>query len=176
VAPHSLLAVPVPEADGLVRRLTAEWEPAYDLGSPDDDVHAHVTVLGPFVPLERLPDVDAAVREVLAGVEPFTFVLDEVDRFDGVVVFLRPNPAAPFEELTRRLHERFPEHPPYGGRFAEVVPHLTVGPIRSPEMERALTDAATAVVPLACEATEVRLIWNDDRSFRTVARYALGSA
>ena len=173
--PHSLLAVPVPAADPLVRSLTSHWEPAYDLGS-GDDVLAHVTVLGPFVELEQVAEVEPVVRAVVAEVAPFDFVLDEVGRFDGVVVFLRPRPAARFVELTARLHERVPDHPPYGGAFDEVIPHATVGPIRSPAMERVLVEAAEAAIPIAAHADEVRLIWNDDRSFRTVARYPLGRA
>ena len=171
---HSLLAVPVPAADPLIRSLTAHWEPTYDLGA-GDDVLAHVTVLGPFVALERVPDVEATLRDVLADVEPFAFVLDEVARFEGVVVYLRPRPAEAFVELTARLHERFPQCPPYGGKFADVVPHVTVGPIRSAAMERTLVEAAEAAIPIEATADEVRLIWNDDRSFRTVARYPLGS-
>jgi hypothetical protein len=172
---HTLLAVPVPEADALVRRLTSEWEPSYDLGT-DGDVMAHVTVLGPFADLADLPSLEPTLLDALTDVEPFAFRLDAVDVFPGQVVVLKPAPAAPFIELTARLFERFPGHPPYGGRFAEVIPHLTVGPIWSDAMERSLRVAAEAVVPLPCVADEVRLIHNDDRSFRTVARYALGSA
>jgi hypothetical protein len=172
---HTLLAVPVPAADPLVRELTARWEPTYDLGT-DADVMAHVTVLGPFVAVDRVAAIDALVREVVGAASPFEFVLAAVGRFAGDVVYLRPEPAAPFLALTAELHRRFPDHPPYGGRFSDVQPHLTVGPIGSADMERDLVAAAEAVVPLRCVADEVRLILNDHASFRTLARYPLGNS
>ena len=45
---------------------------------------------------------------------------------DGGTVYLAPSPAAPFRQLTHELFRRFPEHPPYGGAFDDVVPHLSV--------------------------------------------------
>ena len=42
------------------------------------------------------------------------------------VLYIAPEPDGPFRELTDALAQAFPEHPPYDGAFAEVVPHLTV--------------------------------------------------
>ena len=35
-------------------------------------------------------------------------------------------PVEPFRALTAQLCDRWPEAPPYGGAYPEVVPHLTV--------------------------------------------------
>lgn len=173
---HTLLAVPVPAADALVRSLTAQWERSYDLGGPGD-VHAHVTVLGPFVAPDAVDDeLHAALRSFFAGVSPFPFRLEEVRVFRDDVAYLEPEPAERFTELTSAVVGAFPGYPPYGGRFASVVPHLTIGPIWSPEMKRALIAAGEAFVPVDTVADEVRLIVNDDTSFRTVARYPFGRA
>lgn len=171
---HTLLAVPVPAAEALVRRLATEWEPSYDLGGPDD-IQAHVTVLGPFVPLDTVDDqLHDALRSIFAGVSPFTFRLEEVRVFSDDVVYLTPEPFERFAELTAAAVAAFPGYPPYGGRFASVVPHLTIGPIWSVEMKRALIAAGEAFVPVEAVASEVRLILNDDSSFRTLARYPFG--
>ncbi len=171
---HTLLAVPVPSADPLVRRLTAKWEPSYALGGVDD-VHAHVTVLGPFVPVEAVDEqLDATLREVYEATSPFDFRLEEVRVFSGSVVYLAPEPADRFAQLTADAVKAFPGYPPYGGKFDAVVPHMTLGPIWSPEMERALVAAGIAAVPIDATANEVRLILNDDRSFHTIGRYPFG--
>jgi hypothetical protein len=48
-----------------------------------------------------------------------------VGRFPGVL-YLVPEPADPFLALTKACAARFPDFPPYGGTYDEVVPHLTV--------------------------------------------------
>lgn len=52
-------------------------------------------------------------------------------------MFLVPEPARPFAELTRRIHERFPGCPPYRGAHGSVLrPHLTVltsADVRAPD-------------------------------------------
>jgi 2'-5' RNA ligase len=171
---HTLLAVPVPEAEELVRRLAAEWEPSYDLGGPDD-ILAHVTVLGPFVPPGEVDDrVHLDLRSLFGAASRFPFRLTEVRVFGGDVVYLTPDPAERFTDLTAMAFEAYPDHPPYGGKYVHVVPHLTIGPIWSEEMKRALIAAGEAFVPVEAVATEVRLILNDDTSFRTLARYPFG--
>jgi 2'-5' RNA ligase len=171
---HTLLAVPVPAADPLVRRLTAEWEASYELGGVDE-VHAHVTVLGPLIPVEAVDDqLHATLRRMYEATAPFDFRLEEVGVFTGTAVYLAPDPARRFAKLTADAVKAFPSYPPYGGKFDNVVPHMTLGPIWSPEMERALVAAGTAAVPIEATATEVRLILNDHKSFHTIGQYPLG--
>ena len=88
-------------------------------------VPAHVTLIYPFVPAERL---DAAVRRrvarALASQPPFSFRLSAVRRWPNTL-YLAVDPAAPFEGMVRSLEAAFPEYPPYGGAFP-YVPHLTL--------------------------------------------------
>lgn len=171
---HTLLAVPVPAADSLVRELTAKWEPSYRLGEAGD-IQAHVTVLGPFIPVEDVDEpLHARLQAFYAGVAPFSFRLTEVRIFSETVVYLAPEPADRFEDLTARTVEAFPGYPPYGGKFDNVVPHMTLGPIWSPAMEREIAAAGNAAIPIAEVASEIRLILNDDKSFTTIGRYELG--
>jgi 2'-5' RNA ligase superfamily len=84
-------------------------------------------------------------------------VLDRVEGFEEGVVWLHPNPAAPFEDLIAAVRPRWPEHPPYEGIHDEVIPHLTVSetPIE-----------VQVELPIACRAHEVTLIEqseSDDR-------------
>ena len=61
---------------------------------------SHVTVLFPF----RNPSTTAAVAEIeriCAATAPFNATFAEVRRFGTSVVWLRPEPASAFAELTR---------------------------------------------------------------------------
>ena len=120
---NSALLVPIPEAESVVADLRLLHDPAAALGVP-----AHVTVLFPFVPAAL---IDVAVHDSLADLfghlAGFAYRLDRADRFDETTVFLAPDPADRFSSLTDAVARRWPEHPPYGGAYAQVVPHLTVG-------------------------------------------------
>lgn len=121
---HSVLAVPVPDLDAFVRAGTARDDASF-LGSGPDFVNAHVTLLGPWLADPSSDDL-AAVARILATTAAFDVTFAEVDVFPGGTIHLLPEPAAPFAALTECLVERFPQTPPYGGRFGDPVPHLTV--------------------------------------------------
>ena len=106
--PRTVLVVPVPEAEGLVP-------------------HAHITLLSPFAPKEQV--TDGLLRELdgfFGDCVPFSYQLSELSQFPGGTAYLSPDPGAPFRSLTHELYRTFPEYQPYEGRFADVVPHLSV--------------------------------------------------
>ncbi len=87
---------------------------------------AHVTVLYPFLPEQRLDaTVIGQLREVCAAVPAQDVSFRQTGRFPGVL-YLAPEPASGFRDLTTAIAERWPETPPYGGAFDEIIPHLTV--------------------------------------------------
>ncbi len=47
-------------------------------------------------------------------------------RPDDTVLWLAPSPDEPFAAMADALAAEFPEHPPYGGKYQSMVPHLTV--------------------------------------------------
>ena len=154
---------------GQIRR----FEPDFDL-SRTADVQAHITVLGPFVPLE---DCDGGLVAELAAfflAQPsFSYTLREVCTFPGVVVYLSPEPQSAFCSLIDATAKQYPSYPPYGGQFDEVIPHMTVGPLWSVQMEDRLIQAATEAVPIHSVAREVRLIYNAPKRFETIAVFPL---
>jgi len=151
---ETAIVVLVPEAEPLIgphRRLhTAEGAHGMD---------AHVTLLYPFVDsseldMQRLADVSAA----LAAFEAFDFVLATATRFPAnpAVLCLRPDPDEPFRAMTAALVAAFPDHPPYGGKYAEVIPHATVAIGQDAlldELERGLAGS----LPIAARAVEATL-------------------
>lgn len=164
VPPRSALIVRVPEADPYVADLRARFDPVASRGVP-----AHVTILVPFVPPARIDaDVLRRLRAALADTRSFAFRLAEVRRFDDVV-YLAPEPAAPFIALTAAVHGTFPDHPPYGGVHASVVPHLTVAHLRG-VAQRAVEEKLWRALPkpqgIAARCGELVLIENTTGRWR----------
>ena len=120
---ESTILVPVPEAEPVVGQLRARLDRAASRGIP-----AHVTVLYPFVPPGQITSaVLAKAAAAVASVPGFDCRFAATGWFGDQVVWLAPEPASPFRALTAAVHAAFPQCPPFGGAFAEVIPHLTVG-------------------------------------------------
>jgi 2'-5' RNA ligase len=120
---ESVVLIPVPEAEDAVSRLREKLDPEGALRVP-----AHITVLYPFVPPDRLDDTTIGdLAAAIASVSSFEAELTRVEWFGESVLWLAPEPAERFQELTDAVRRRFPGYLPYGGAHGEPVPHLTVG-------------------------------------------------
>ncbi|QZY28199.1 2'-5' RNA ligase family protein [Nocardioides coralli] len=166
---HSVLQVPVPELDGFVRGRTAHYDPAY-LSADPDLVHAHVTVLGPFLP-EVDDDAATQVARVAASVPPFAFTLQRMSTFPDGIIHLLPDPADGFRQLTDGLCAAFPACRPYEGRF-EPEPHLTLD-LTSPSVSETSTRGALSL-PVSCHADRVDLVWYEPGRCRRLRSWPLG--
>ena len=76
------------------------------------------------------------------------------------MLWLDPEPADPFRSLTAAVWAAFPQHPPYGGAYDEVVPHLTVAERRSGDLAamRAAESAVQQGLPLTAHIDRLLLI------------------
>jgi 2'-5' RNA ligase len=161
---ESTLAILVPEAEGLVRSFRDRYDPAAKAGMP-----AHITLLYPF---KSPNEIDGAVLDTLrhcfSCFAPFEFSLATINRFLDETLYLAPEPDDPFRQLTLAIWERYPETPPYGGRYSTVVPHLTaarlVGEEGFDEVAREFEQASHGRLPIQAQAAEVALM--DARSGR----------
>jgi 2'-5' RNA ligase len=151
---ESAIVVPVPEAEPVVGHLRARLDRSASLGVP-----AHVTILYPFVPPEQITAaVLAKAVAAVASVARFSCRFAGTDWFGDEVVWLAPEPAGPFRELTAAVHAAFPRYPPFGGVFADVIPHLTVG--QQPDGGPGVLRAAEAEVgPRLPVHTQVSRAW-----------------
>lgn len=165
------LVVPIPEAEELVGDARARFDPAAAEGVP-----AHVTVVHPFLPLARVtPEVvDELAALVAARPAPAT-VFARTARFPQVL-YLAPEPAAPFVELTRAVVARWPEAPPYGGRFGDdPTPHLTVT-LGAGEAEQAAVERDVLPgLPFAARPAEAVLLGFEDGRWTVRHRFPFGS-
>ncbi|WP_376099383.1 2'-5' RNA ligase family protein [Roseomonas sp. CCTCC AB2023176] len=170
---RSALVVLVPQAEPLVADTRFQHDPAAAEGVP-----AHVTVLYPFIPPHRLDEAAVArVAACFAVIPRFGYALTRVARFPGVL-YVAPEPAEPLRALTLAAWRAFPDFPPYGGRYPDIVPHLTVAATAD---EAALSRVAAAFAPIAeaglpirAEAREVAMLTDESGPWRTVATFPLG--
>ncbi|MCC7450107.1 MAG: 2'-5' RNA ligase family protein [Anaerolineae bacterium] len=113
IAPPEVQAVAVP----LFKRYTI-----------DELIHAPplITLTFPFVPYADLDQACATLRTICAGIAPFDVILQGYGQFPGVA-FMNPANPAPIQNLYRAIYARFPDYPPFEGRYGtELHPHLSV--------------------------------------------------
>jgi hypothetical protein len=166
---HTVIQVPVPGLELLVRRHVLAANPGVSV--PDDMTGcAHITLLGPFVDRQDV-DVEllSALEELLAPFSAFTFELSHVDRFPSGLIYLAPNPSDPFERLTETLAAAFPDWPPYGGAFDDVVPHMSIGE----SLPKSDVDSLEERLPIVATADEVTLTWWSHDTIATLATFPL---
>nr|SBO98793.1 hypothetical protein BN4615_P8309 [Nonomuraea gerenzanensis] len=150
----------VPEAEPLVR----PWR-ARDVG-----LGAHVTVLTPFLHAGVIDEgVRGELRALFARFPAIDVRFGEIRRFPGVV-YLAPEPVGVFTRLIEAVTGRWPQTPPYGGLYEEIVPHLTLG------VEGAVDEVRVAGgLPLAARVSAVSLLARDAVGrWRTAGLFPLG--
>ena len=169
---ETVLLVPVPEAatlvDGHRLRLTR---------AGGDGIPAHITLLYPFTDSALLTDERVRETARIVGAEPaFDLSLVSTGRFDAEppILYLAPEPAAPFAALTKGLVAAFPEHQPYEGIYPELVPHLTVA-IAGTDLLAPIEVELGPLLPVAARVTEAWLMQRgDDGRWALRERLALG--
>lgn len=169
---ESALVVLIPDAEPLVDSFRQKYDP-----SAAEDIPAHITILYPFLSPDRIDTtVLDLLRQCFARFAPFRFSLVGTERLAAEVLYLAPDPAEPFRELTLAVWSRYPQTPPYGGKHTGVVPHLTVAQLANErELDRVAEEFAKASLgklPIHAAATEVALM--DNKSGRWQVRASLG--
>ena len=152
-----------------LQRTRRQWDPSAGAGVP-----AHVTILYPFLSVRRLGPEDRAALATIAGsVEPFEVRFRRVGRFPNVV-YIAPEPSEPFVRLTEAVVTRYPDFPPFGGAFAEVIPHLTIAQSEGDPLDE-IAGQAEASLPFERLVSGLEVIVEGgDGRWRTRWRIPLG--
>jgi hypothetical protein len=173
VARPSGLVVFVPAAEPVIGTYRAQYDPSAADGMP-----AHVTVLFPFPPPAELTTQDhARLRAIFAAVPAFTCRFAEARTFPGgEVLYLAPEPEAPFRAMIAAVTAAFPQHPPYEGRvpLEAITPHLTIADGAEAETIARIADAIRPRLPIVQRVDEVHLMTLDGRAWTSFATYPLG--
>jgi 2'-5' RNA ligase len=165
---ESVILIPVPEAEEFVSDLRVKYDPVGLRGIP-----AHITLLFPFTPPDKITDDDIEKLRNLFRIEKFDFHLFKINSFPGVV-FVEPKEREFFINLTKNIYSQFPEYPPFEGKFLpEINPHLTIGHELGDKFEECLNEAKKKEkeLPLKCVAKEIYLMssangfWNIKEKF-----------
>jgi 2'-5' RNA ligase superfamily len=159
----------VPGAEPLVSRWRDRLDPYAPAGVP-----AHVTVLAPFLDAGQIGAAELAeLRGLFASHPAFDATFPRCARFPGVL-YLAPEPAGLFRALTGAVVARWPEAPPYGGRFPEVVPHLTVACSEDQDVLDRVEAALAGGLPVRASIASAQLLASDQGRWTELARFPLG--
>jgi len=152
------LIIEVPEAEPVVGEPRLRLDGNARIGIP-----AHITVLFPFLPPASIND---AVRRRLAGISAavpvWEYRLVRTSWFGDDVLWLAPEDATPFRSLTDSVHREFPDCPPFGGQFENVVPHLTIADRRPLQQMKSAERQVERHLPIDCIAAGMsRMVQRD---------------
>lgn len=176
VPTQTAVIVPIAPAEAVVAHHRTRLDAAAAWGVP-----AHVTILFPFVPPADIDaDVIARLGAVFSTTSPFDCTFAECRWFGDDVVWLAPDPAQEFRDLTSAVSAAFPGHLPYGGEHDDVIPHLTVGESRRGSIEdlRAAEADVSRRLPLTVRVDHALLMAGTDQpsSWRAVASLPFSAA
>jgi 2'-5' RNA ligase len=169
---HTVLAVPVPALDEVIRERTAFYDSSFVSADPEF-VHAHITLLGPWTERPNAEDLDCVAR-IAETVKPFEVKLTQIDEFLDGVICLRPEPDGQFRELTSRLVAAFPQFLPYGGEYPDVVPHLTLDRRSTTVTPATVSASIRHLLPLAISVNRIDLQWWANHACRRLHTWPLG--
>ena len=170
---ESALVILVPEAESLVKPFGDKYDPSAAKGCP-----AHVTLLYPFKPPVEITEADLDnLKRCFSRFPPFHFTLLSTRRFSNTLYFA-PQPDEPFRQLTFTIWDCYPETPPYGGVYSDVVPHLTVADqLPDEQLNRIaaeLGEASKDKLPISTEADDVALLDTKSGRWQVRTRFRLG--
>ncbi len=151
------LVVLVPELEPLVGSLE---------GMPP-----HVTLVYPFADDASAARLIAEIELSLVPFAPFTVSFAAIRRWPETL-YLEPEPAAPFAAMTKVIVTAFPDFPPYGGAYDEVVPHLTVAHGEAGRFDAVEARLAPAL-PVEVRVERVWLMAQDSGSWRRQTAFPL---
>lgn len=165
----SALILSFPEVDAATGDIREHLDPSASWGVP-----AHVSLIYPFARARKLtPDLLGAVRAIAADTAPFQVRFERTGWFGDTTLWLDPRPQPRLDDLIARCMAAFPQFPPYGGEFDEVIPHLTVATGRSAQDAKEAERKVLAELPITVRATRLSVVAGATRpgGFTVVGEY-----
>lgn len=131
-------------------QLIDKWRIDY-LGIPP-----HITLLYPWRDAPLSSNDLAQLELVLDDFEPFELCLNRVETFEAGIIYLALKDDRVPKAMMQALFTAFPDTPPYGGAFADAIPHLTVAKCQTENLialKRDITEALS--LPIELQVNEV---------------------
>jgi 2'-5' RNA ligase len=156
------LVITVPEAEIAVGR----WRNILDR-SAGQGMPAHVTILYPFLTQTQVTDdVWMDLTKIVLSQQVFELELTSCARFPAGTLYLQPRQAGPIVLLTEKIAARWPECPPYGGMFSEVIPHLTVAESPTDVQVADICASICPYLPIRCTVSNATLFAPEGQTWR----------
>ncbi|MEV6161520.1 2'-5' RNA ligase family protein [Streptomyces sp. NPDC052052] len=167
-AGETALIITVPEAEPVVGGWRERFDSSVAVGIP-----AHLTVLCPFLDHDRLSDqVLGELSELFGSHRAFDVGFQGCGRFPGVL-YLAPVQEDRLRALTLAVADRWPEAPPFRGRFTDIVPHLTVAYGEESSVFDEIEADLSGRLPVTARVGSVHLLVYDGTAWRERAEFAL---
>ncbi len=169
---EAALVVLVPEADALVGPFRERFD-----RSALEGMLAHITVNYPFQPMQS--DREVLIQELsdlFSGFPSLKFQLTELRQFPDTL-YLAVEPEQPFRDMVAAVADRYPESPPYGMVFDEVIPHVTVAEetpgAEFSDIAKEFAVASRGILPIEGMAHEIWLMDYEDHVWSKTAAFGL---
>ncbi|GAA5176070.1 2'-5' RNA ligase family protein [Pseudonocardia eucalypti] len=167
---RTALVIPVPEADPALAAVGTRYPRLARPGLP-----AHLTVLYPWLPAAYVDDrARRSCAALAATAEPAEAEFREIGVHPGMV-FLRPADPGPVDRLIAGARTRWPELPPYGGKYPDSPAHvsLALGGM-SPEEVDGVRDLVGPMLPITSRLAELWLVALGPDGWLATDRWPLG--
>jgi len=166
---YTALCLPVPEA------LFLQPFRVQHISTPATTMPPHLSIFGPFMAMETIDDhVFQTLKETIGSFSQFRFRLRATGRFPDIhVLYLEPEPTAPFLALNRAIRARFPELVP---DFPEPIMHLTLARVNDGELDQVEAEFYREYgtrLPIEALAIEIGLYEKRDKVWHQRALLAL---
>jgi hypothetical protein len=94
-------------------------------------------------------------------------------------LYLAPEPDESFRQLTLSIWNLFPETPPYGGKWPDIIPHLSVAQLANEQRLTAIAAdfamASQRKLPIRAIASKVALMDTRSGHWSVRAMFSLGT-
>jgi 2'-5' RNA ligase len=174
---RTVVEVPVPALDGIARTLHARFSPGSVREPRGGAAFAHISIAGAFAPPDMLdPGLLSALAAACASVPRFSYSLRTLGAFAPGVMYLAPEPVAPFLDLMRRC-AKAADPGSTGPPAGRSTPHATVAyDATTPDRVAAVTAYVTPYLPIPACAVEAHLVYLEPGLRTLVAAFPLGDA
>lgn len=165
----SALILSFPEVDAATGDIREHLDPSASWGVP-----AHVSIIYPFARARKLTrELLGAARAIAADTAPFRVRFERTGWFGDTTLWLDPRPQPRLDGLIARCMAAFPQFPPYGGEFDEVIPHLTIATGRSAQEAKEAERKVLPELPITATAARFSVVAGATQpgGFTVVAEY-----
>ena len=117
----AVMIVLPPHVQAIAQPLIASYAPTLLHRSPP-----HMTLFLPFLPYSDLDNACDDIREVCRKLNPFSVTLSGYGHFP-IASYMAVKDPTDLQRVHSQLLARFPDYPPYDGRFGRrLTPHVTI--------------------------------------------------